>query len=43
MSFETTLDQIDDTALRILREIGVALYHPQIGELLADVGDSNFR
>lgn len=38
MTFEKTLDQIHDTALRILQEIGIALYHPQICELLADAG-----
>lgn len=38
MTFEQTLDQIDATALKILQEIGIALYHPQICEQLADSG-----
>lgn len=38
MTFDQTLDKIHDTALKILQEIGIALYHPQICEQLADSG-----
>ncbi len=38
MAFDKTLDQIHDTALKILQELGIALYHPQICDQLADLG-----
>jgi trimethylamine--corrinoid protein Co-methyltransferase len=38
MAFDVTIDRIHRTALRILDEIGVALYHPQIIDTLSGFG-----